>query len=29
MLRSHLLWKRAVDTAIDAAWAPFREEDHA
>ena len=23
-LRSHLLWKRALDTAYDAAWAPFQ-----
>jgi hypothetical protein len=27
LLRSHLLWKRAFDTAFDAAWTPFRKEE--
>ena len=26
LLRSHLLWKRAFDTAAGAFWAPFRQE---
>ena len=27
MLRSHLLWKKAFDTAIDAAWTPFQKRE--
>lgn len=26
-LRSHLLWKRAMDTAFDAAWTPFERNN--
>ena len=26
LLRSHLLWKRAFDHAVEAWWAPFRRE---
>jgi hypothetical protein len=28
VLRSHLLWKRTLDTALDAAWAPFQREEN-
>jgi hypothetical protein len=27
LLRSHLLWRRAIDTAWQAAWAPFQAKD--
>ena len=27
LLRSHLLWKKAFDTAFDAAWTPFKKRD--
>jgi hypothetical protein len=27
MLRMHLLWKRAFDTALDAAWTPFQRDE--
>ena len=27
MLRSHLLWKRAFDHALDAAWTPFQRRE--
>jgi hypothetical protein len=26
LLKSHLLWKKALDTAYDAAWTPFRRD---
>lgn len=26
LLRAHLLWKRAFDTALDAAWTPFQRD---
>lgn len=26
MLKSHLLWKKAFDTAFDAMWTPFRRD---
>ena len=26
LLKSHLLWKKAFDTAYDAAWTPFRRD---
>jgi hypothetical protein len=27
LLRSHLLWRRAIDTAWQAAWAPFAPKE--